>query len=166
MLAKLKSWWRRLRGLRPTVKIQLSEELLALYNHLANREGLSLDEWVRKSLNSAVPRAELRRLERGALHAAGLELANIQLDEDERLTSSVVSYDERPATRKALPVVHGHPCAHLLPKYPMGYTPRDCQGTCSSTQDGFRGRVCQWASTVANNCAAFEPKPRDVRPGA
>lgn len=166
MLASIIRWWRRLRGIRPTLTITVSEELHALYRHVAEREGLTLDAWARKSLNRAIPKPELRRLEQGALYAIGLDQANAQLDENERLMSSIVTNEEHPPIRKSLPVTHGHPCSYLLPEYPRGYSSRDCQGMCSSTKDGYRGRVCQWASTVANNCPAFEPKPRDVRPGA
>lgn len=162
MWANLKRWWKRVRGKQLVVAIPVSEELYLLYKHVADRDGLDVETWARRALNHAVPKTEIKRLEQGALYAAGLDQAHAQLDVDER----EVNLRNHPEPRRLLPVVTGHPCGNLLLEYPPGYTARDCQGLCASNAPGFKGRVCQWASAVADDCSAFEPRLRDVRPGA
>lgn len=135
--------------------VEVTEELFQLYVRMANREGLSLQEWARKALNTAVPSIEIRRFEHSALRAAGIEAAYEHLDRDESLLLLSAPAAPQP---KALPMVPGHPCAHLRATYPQGFTARDCQGSCASPRQ--EGRICHWASAVANQCPVFDPKLR------
>lgn len=142
------------------VVLDVTNELYQLYTFAANREGLTLPEWVRRSLNKAVPSSELKRLEQKTLHAAGIEAAYQQLDRDEAsgLTGLSSGGDAvAPATsakKKRLPMVPGHPCRHLSAELPPGGTSqRDGQGTCTAQE-----RMCHWPAAVAAQCPVFRNK--------
>lgn len=160
-------WLRRLfrnRQKPRKVVLDVTNELYQLYTFAANREGLTLPEWVRRSLNKAVPSSELKRLEQKTLHAAGIEAAYQQLDRDEAagltgLSSGGDAIEARAVTsstkaKKRLPMVPGHPCRHLSAELPPGgSSQRDGQGTCTVQE-----RMCHWPAAVASQCPVFRNK--------
>lgn len=161
----MRAWLRRLFGKKSrTVSLDVTNELYQLYVFAANREGLTLVEWMRRSLNKAVPSSELKRLEQKTLHAAGIEAAYQQLDRDEAqgLTGLSFGSDAVPAPgasqpaqkRRSLPMVPGHPCIYLSPELPPGFTTRDAQGSCVAQGD----RLCHWTAAVAKQCPVYRGK--------
>lgn len=159
-------WLKRLftRDVRgPEVVVSVTADLYRLYNHIATREGFTVEEWARRALNAAVPKNEMRKLTAGTLLAAGLDAAFDQLDRDEALSSFVpfpptTTGTTVPSSLPQYPLVPGHPCAMLKAESPSGYTARDCQGMCGHpTQEG---RVCHWGAPVAAQCPVFVPRFR------
>jgi hypothetical protein len=142
-------WFRR-KGYRK-LTIQVSPELYSLYEAEAARNGQEIDRWARALLNRAIPRDEVRRLEEGALRAAGIEAAYQALDEVEAEVHSI-------------PMSTGHPCGNLRGLVPVGYKRGECQGTCGSTDRQYAGKVCHWPASRAQDCPAYET--RTVSPRA
>lgn len=153
------TWWQRLLNFfrrqprQPQLVLETSPEILSIYNHIAEQRGLSVHEWARRTLNSAVPRKELERLGHAALRTAGLESAYHQLDLDEEQDLGLTLGSPRSGRRLNL-IGKTHPCLHLRPGHPTGYLPRDCQGMCAKQE----GRACHWAAAVAPDCAVFEAR--------
>lgn len=153
MLARLKRWWRKLRKTRPSVNVEISEELYLIYRRLAHQAGIPVEDWARRILNRSVPIAELKRISSGILHEAGLQAAFSQLDESE---ASQALLGERPAKKVHLPLTAGeHPCAFLSKATDLqkGY-----QGRCACPREDFLGRACHWLPIVAHECLAFKSR--------
>lgn len=157
MWSWLKSLFRRRRTgvftLSEQVSAPVSRMELEIFEIDAQRSGLSLEEWIRRTLNAGVSRETKVHLAKGreglgkALDAAYSSLD----DENDGSLPRIVRMPTPPA-------ISGHPCRNLNPQIPSNYTANECQGTCTSKTVGFAGRPCFWAALAAKGCDAFEPK--------
>lgn len=151
-------WLRKIfRRKRRRVEVEVGNDLYRIFEVVADRDGLSVNEWAKRLLTNAVPKKELRLLNQAALHAAGLGAVFDQLDRDGTLTSNLVPLAPSAVPRVVkAPAVPGHPCIHLRAEYAVNYSAKDCQGSCG--HPGQEGRVCHWAPPVATQCPVFEPR--------
>ena len=164
-------FWKRILGLfrrkKPpgpfalvkTIQTNVSEVEFSIYELEADRNGMSLQDWMRSTLNQGVSRETLRRLSHGSGQTA-LDMAYQMLDEEDRLTEGTDTAPVLPlAPRKPMnKKLSGHPCFHLNAEIPPNFTANECQGICTSQQRGYSGRPCFWGSLSAKECPAFERK--------
>ncbi len=158
----LRRLWARIRGVADpfaqseTLEAVVSPIELQIYRFDADRNGMTLAEWVRTTLNAGVSEHTMKHLAKGSnARKSVMDMAFDMLDEDEILGGSVMPL---PPVRKYMNQVSGHPCRHLNPTIPANFTANECQGVCKSRKPGFEGRPCFWGSLAAKNCDGFEPK--------
>jgi hypothetical protein len=158
----LRRLWARLRGLADpfelseTVQAPVSPIEMRIYRFDADRNGLSMNEWIRTTLNAGVSAHTMKHLAKGnGSRKTVMDMAFDMLDEDEIFGGPVLPL---PPERKYMDRISGHPCRHLNPTIPANFTANECQGVCKSTKVGFNGRPCFWAPLAAKNCDGFEPK--------
>lgn len=141
-----------------TVKISPAER--NLYETDAYRNGLTLQQWARKSLNSSVSRSTIDFL-RKSRDMSAAEKAFADLDqEDEFLLGTRTHVKRLPVANNKL--ISGHPCYHNDARTPPNFAPSDCQGTCRASS--WDGRPCSWDSRSASNCMRFAPKVKPTTP--
>ena len=172
----------RSRSPMPSKKARISVQLdLHDYNVLriwADKNNLTLSDYVRKVLMASVPQPEKKRMN-GDGKKSIVDVAFEEVDKQDEVGTintmtlpptrkpqkGVVTEAERThplqrvtkLTHTQLPVVPPgpHPCVHLSGQVPPNLKGQ-CQGTC--TQSSQRGRVCYWTPTTARNCPVFESK--------
>jgi len=151
----------------------------------ADKNGLTIPDYVRKVLLASIPQQEKHRMngtdkktvvdaafevaEQQDKHDLGTNTGNgaiIGLPPSRQPQRGVVSEAERThpmqrVTKVAptpLPTVPPgpHPCVHLMTMVVPANMKGQCQGTCN--QNTQHGRICFWTPTTARNCPVFEPK--------
>lgn len=156
MFGWLKAIFRRRRtgvlALTERVSAPVSRLELEIFETDADRSGLSLEEWIRRTLNVGVSRETRVHLTKGreGLDRA-LNAAYSALGEENDGPPRIVRMPTPPA-------VSGHPCKNLNPQIPANFTANECQGSCTSKKPGFSGRPCYWSALAAKGCDGFEPK--------
>ena len=161
----LKRVWARLRTLvrggsdtfqlTETVEASVCPIELGIYRIDADRNGLTLADWIRTTLNAGVSADTMKHMSKGRGNQDVMDMAFKQLDEDEILSGPVFPLTSK---RKYMDPVSGHPCRHLNPELPQNFTRAECSGSCKSNMVGFGGRPCFWSSMVAKEFDAFQPK--------
>jgi len=163
-------------------KTKLSVQLdVEVYNRVriwADKNGMTVSEFTRKTLIEAIPPEENKRFDDSGQKESILDRAFEELDKAEDPFTGVFSMPPRtpqvgvpteaerthPAqrvirsslTQVASSVPPGpHPCVHLSGVVPH-HLKGQCQGTCNQQQQ--RGKPCFWAPTTARSCQMFEPK--------
>ena len=166
-----------------TSKTKLSVQLdTADYNRLriwADRNGVTVSEFVRRTLVGAIPAEEQRRIDGAEQTGSLLDRVFEELDKAEDPFTGVFlmpparvpqagvpteaerTHPAQRVIRTALTQVAAnvppgpHSCVHLLLQTPL-HLQGQCQGTCDQVQQ--RGRPCYYAPTIARTCQSFEPK--------
>lgn len=141
--------------LTETVEASVSPIELGIYRIDADRNGLTLADWIRTTLNAGVSADTMKHMAKGRGNQDVMDMAFKQLDEDEMFSGPVFPLAPK---SKYMDQVSGHPCRFLNPELPSNYTRAECSGSCKSRQVGFNGRPCFWSSMVAKECDAFAPK--------
>ncbi len=168
------------------ISVQLDVTDYNLIRVWADKNGMTLSDYIRKTLVESVPVQEKKRMNGDGTKSV-MDVAFEHAEEQDKLdlgtgvmplppTSSrkpqkgVVTEAERthPLQRVTktgstqLPQVPPgpHPCVHLSPQVPTNLRGQ-CQGTCRNTTQ--RGRVCYWPPTSARNCPVFESKVASQR---
>jgi hypothetical protein len=142
-----------------TIQTSVSEVEFSIYRLEADRNGMSLQDWMRETLNRGVSRETLRRLSSGSGQAA-LNMAYQMLDEEDRLSEATDTAPVLPLAprRPMYKKLSGHPCFHLSAEIPKNFTASECQGVCTSQHPGFSRKPCFWGPLAATECPAFERK--------
>lgn len=132
---------------------------LHVYRLDADRNGKTLGEWVRSTLNAGVSRDTLVHLSKGsAARQDALDAVYNMLDAEDRAYEGAPILPIRNEVRMSNKKVSGHPCRHLDPQIPPNYTAADCQGVCTNRKPGMNGRPCFWGALAASQCSGFERK--------
>lgn len=134
------------------VVIKVSPAELNLYETDAERNGMDLQQWARKGLNSSVSKSTVDFLRRSRDMSAA-ENAFSALDEEDRVLLGTRKPSLTVIDNK---VISGHPCFHNDARTPPNYAPSDCQGTCRANT--WNGRPCNWDPRTASKCMRFSPK--------
>lgn len=168
-MKRLRALWSRLKAifkkksknpflLSETISSNVSPVELQVYRIDADRNGKSLGEWIRDTLNGGVSQQTLAHLKKGSTSRQdSIDAVYRMLDEDDMdLTGAPII-----PIRKKTPMpkkLSGHPCMNLNAEVPPNFTGAECQGVCTSRKPGMQGKACFWSSLVAKQCDAFEPK--------
>lgn len=140
------------------VGTKVSEIEFSVYSLEADRNGITLEEWIRSTLNQGVTPETRHRLS-SASGKEALDMAFRMIEDDDYLeganTAPVLPLAPRKTMNKKL---SGHPCFHLNAEIPPNFTANECQGVCTTEQPGFANRPCFWAPLTAKECPAFERK--------
>lgn len=116
-------------------KVDISEDDYDRYKEYARRANLSVEDWVRNTLDRAAPRV-----------SSGADAAFEYLDKDHLSMS-----------HRVLPVKQeGHPCKWLSKSVPAGWDRSTCSGSCAHPRP--RRPVCTWQAKHAHMCPIFKPK--------
>lgn len=137
---------------KPKISAEVSTEEFEAYKAEAARRGMTLSEWLRLSLNSALPTATST--------PAVADAAFKQLDDQDRI-GGVMASVEQPVAEKPAPSfqklppapVTDHPCVYLNPQRPGVLTTGECSGTCLNSSQ--RGKPCFFAAPFARRCPVF-----------
>jgi hypothetical protein len=158
----LRRLWARLRGvadpfeLSESVEAPVSPVEKRIYLIDAARNGMSLRDWIRTTLNAGVSDHTMKHLAKGnGPRKDVVDMAFDMLDEEEILGGRIIPL---PPRKKYMDQVSGHPCRHLNPTIPKNMTAAECQGSCKSRKPGFEGRPCYWGPLAAKNCDGFDTK--------
>lgn len=141
------------------VKSQVSPMELHIYKMDADRNGKSLSEWVRSTLNGGVSKSTMLHLSKGSDSLQNsLDAVYNMMDAEDR------NYDGAPIipllrNEVRMPTnISGHPCRHLDPTIPKNFTASECQGICTNPMPGMNGRPCFWGAQAARQCNGFDTK--------
>ena len=142
-------------ALTEDIKAKVSPVELEVYHLDADRNGKTLSEWVRSTLNSGISRDTLVHLSKGSVaRQDALDAVYNMMDAEDGGAPILPLRNERTMSKK----VSGHPCRHLNPSLPPNFTTADCQGVCTSRKPGLNGRPCFWGSLAAQQCEGFDRK--------
>lgn len=164
------------------LNIQLSEEDQTLMGVWADMNGVTVPEYIRKTLIESIPHTLREKLSMTEKNTNALDRAFDYVDEAENdgnggspgvmslpparkaIPGAVMEADRtHPMQRtvRVLPIARGnvppgpHPCQHLSLTVP-GHLQGQCQGQCEHREQ--RGRICYWTPTSARECPKFEAK--------
>lgn len=189
----VRSWWRGKEPMTDSKKTKLSVQMdIAEYNLIriwADKTGMTLSDYVRKTLVDSVPREEQARADASEGQNNAIDAAFHELDLQEEATPFIPGLMPMPPQRKVQPGViteaqRTHPMQRVsdtklsqLPKVPPGPHPcmhlslavpahlrGQCQGVCQHREQ--TGRACFWTPTQAHGCPVFEPKAQHRKAGA
>jgi len=167
---KLRALWKRLKAilkkssknpflLTESVTTRVSPVELQVYKIDADRNGKTLMEWARDTLNSGVSQQTLVHLKKGSTSRQdSVDAVYKMLDDEDLDFSGAPILPIRKKTRMTAKKISGHPCMNLNAEVPTNFTASECQGVCTSNRPGMAGKACFWSSMVAKQCDAFEPK--------
>lgn len=171
-------------------KTKLSVQLdVKEYNRIrvwADKNGMTLSEFVRVTLLNSIPIEEQRKLSGAEETGSVMDRVYEELDKADAESPYAGVFPMPPARRPQVGVVNEadrthpaqrvnkttldqavshvppgpHPCVHLGAGSPS-YIAGQCQGTCGQVQQ--RGKPCFWTPTTARNCQQFEPKLQQDR---
>jgi hypothetical protein len=175
---------RRKKPEMPPAKTKLSVQLdVAEHKRLriwADKQGMTLSEYVRRTLVASVPKKEAQRQEQDERSLDVINRAFEELDQTESFPTGVFAmpparkpqvgvpteaertHPRQRVTRLSLTQVSTgvppgpHPCVHLALTEGPAHLQGQCHGSCNQTSQ--RGRPCFWTPTTARNCPVFEPK--------
>jgi hypothetical protein len=142
-------------ALTETITVRISPVELGMFQTDAQRNGFTLDQWVREKLNKGVSQGTLLHLSKGHNQSA-LEAA-FNLDDDYQ-DPRVIPLGPRRAKMNKPRQISGHPCQFLDPTLPPNMTANECQGVCAKRKPGWTGRPCYWSGQAAKNCDEFATK--------
>jgi len=129
-----------------------------VYKLDADRNGKSLSEWIRETLNNGISKQTLVHLSKGSdARQDSLNAVYNMMDEADREAEGLSLLPVRRETMSNKKV-SGHPCHNLNPTIPVNFTANECQGVCESRVPGVGGRPCFWGPQAAHQCDAFETK--------
>jgi hypothetical protein len=113
-----------------------------VYKIDADRNGKTLMEWMRDTLNRGVSQQTLAHLKKGSTSRQdSVEAVYKMLDDDEfDFVGAPIPIRKRskPMTKK----LSGHPCMNLNAEVPTNFTASECQGVCTSNRPGMLGKAC------------------------
>lgn len=141
---------------KPKISAEVTNEEFEAYKNEATRLGMNLSEWLRRSLNSALPT-------RPPMSAVA-EAAFQQLDQQDAAGGGVMTPVVVPI-QKAQPVLQTlpkppapqlHPCVNLNPQRPGVLNAGECSGTCMAISQ--RGKPCFYNAITARSCALFSSR--------
>lgn len=166
------------------VSTDLPAEDMDLVRVLANEQGISVSEWLRRAVAAAIPK-DLRARTRDTsldekvanfvdqqpsfptipLPPEAVALTEAAMNRSQDAYASLVqvrkkSEDEERkvlATQSTAP----HACVYLSKETNPFYGPNDHEGTCKAPTQV--GRVCFWPSAAAKSCPQFSPRREHVR---
>lgn len=140
---------------RPKISAEVSTDEFDAYKKEATRWGYNMSEWMRRTLNSALPRTEST--------PAVAEAAFQQLEAQDRLDGGVMAQQPIVVQAAVLPLqtlpptpkpaVVGHPCVFLNPETPGALRGGECFGTCTANTQ--RGKPCFYGPGNAKKCPLF-----------
>lgn len=140
-------------ALTQSIKASVSPVELKIFRIDADRNGITLHDWIRSTLNKGVSADTMRHLSKGVGEDIDVLNTAFELLEDHELLGGNAA-----PVRKKYMKISGHPCRHLNPEIPQNYTKASCQGSCNSRHPGYGGRPCFWGAPVAKDCDAFQAK--------
>lgn len=152
---------------KPKISAEVSPEEFEAYKAEAARRGMTLSEWLRLSLNTALPTTALAG---GAPAPSVADAAFKRLDEQDATGAPESEWLARsqpsPQPPAAAPVappqvfqklppapVTDHPCVYLNPQRPGVLTTGECSGTCEAASQ--RGKPCFFGPMTARKCPVF-----------
>lgn len=145
---------------KPKISAEVSQEEFDAYKAEAARMGMTMSEWLRRSLNSTV------LAHQPPPAPAGAEAAFQQLEAQDKLDGGVLAPQPIPAASKPGPALQGlpkapvtdsgHPCVNLNPERPGMLTGGECHGTCMAISQ--RGKPCFYGGVTAHNCPLFSSR--------
>ena len=137
---------------KATLKLQVEKELREKIEATAEKEGLSVSAWVRRTL------------------LCHFDAQDNPKKAEAPTVAPVISMSPQAQTQLAAEAIHAaqaplnlHACAYLNPEPPQGFMRNECEGTCDSPRQ--RGHRCTWPSNVASNCSAYRPKKFEFKVG-
>lgn len=156
---------------KPKISAEVSQEEFEAYKAEAERRGMTLSEWLRLSLNSALPTtaaagtasppdvadAAFKQLDEQDATGGGTDsewLARSQPNPLRPPLPPAPVQAAQPSFQKLPPApVTEHPCVHLNPARPGILTSGECSGTCNAASQ--RGKPCFFAPMTAKKCPVF-----------
>jgi hypothetical protein len=145
---------------KPKISAEVSQQEFDAYKAEAARMGMTMSEWLRRSLNSSINSQTRPSLPSGA------EAAFQQLDAQDALDGGILAPQPAPVAPaaspalqglpKAPPATSGHPCVNLNPERPGMLSAGECHGTCMATSQ--RGKPCFYNAVTANHCPLFSSR--------
>ena len=132
------------------LKLQIEKELREKIETTAEKEGLSVSAWVRRTI---------------LCHFSSLEAADIvkKMIDSQHPTPPTPPPAIAAQPKPAQNMPNNHPCTFLNPTVPPQWRAQECQGVCQNPSQS--GRVCFWASNVARQCQSFRPKRVEQKMG-
>lgn len=142
---------------KPKISAEVSVEEFDAYKNEAARLGMTMSEWLRRSLNSSLPtRWDVPDVAEAAFQ---------QLDQQDAVggvMTEVVKPVEKPQpvfqTLAQAPVqaTVAHPCLLLNPQRPGVLNAGECSGTCMAQSQ--RGKPCFFGAVTAHKCPLFSAR--------
>lgn len=147
---------------KPKISAEVSADEMGAYRDEAKRMGMTLSEWMRRALNSSLPKP---------VGPQAMDVAFAKLDEtsgQSGMEALLAGPNAVPAALPAKlpevqqfqklpvnePIRSAHPCMYLKPQMPGVLRGGEAQGTCD--QNTQRGKPCYWnAQSCAKNCSVF-----------
>ena len=147
---------------KPKISAEVSSEEMAAYRDEAQRMGFTLSEWMRRALNSSLPKAPPPQV---------ADVAFAKLDEPSGQTGmqtllagpdavqapppgalpAPTVFEKLPTTQ---PVQNAHPCMYLVAGGLGSLRKGEVGGSCDHGSQ--RGKPCFWnAQVAAKNCGVF-----------
>lgn len=169
------------------LNVQLNEADYDLVQNWAEKQGMTLSDYVRRTLLESVPLAEQNRAAAAPAQHDVLDQAFDQLEAMDNVAPGLPGVFGLPPARKAIPGViteaerthpqqrvvkttpmqlpvvppGPHPCMHLSARIPA-HLRGQCQGICTHRDQD--GRICYWTPTTCVNCSMYEPKASHRQP--